>query len=175
MNSYLYVAKILSLSVTLAASTSAPAGTLGAVSRSSISISVTIPIRLETKILQNPAIHSGLGGSRKSQIFCVVTGTPGLTYSITLARTAGTSAPEIGQESNDAVSVSVDWTDQREEFHRTLLRPDKSVGGLLPAGTPDCLSAVATGATKVTIRTDDRPELLPNASSMPVTLLIAPE
>ena len=156
-----------------AAATSVSAGELGSTSRSSIGIAVTIPTRLEAKVLAPDEMSPTLLG-RRSQALCIVTNSHGATYSVTLVSASDATASALAQRSVDLATVSVDSRNQSGGFQSAKLRPAEPLRGLPAVDAEDCKPG-ANGIAQLMVKANEPATAALNPLREPVTLLIAPE
>ena len=165
-----FVSRILVLSATAAASTSVSAGELGPTSRSSISISVTIPTRLHAQVLGDAEPGAPFGRQAQSQRLCLITSNLDSTYSITLSSSSTTPATAAVVQPEVAPGIVLMWVDRERNSRRTEFTPGTTLSGVIGSGSGDC----RTGSSEVGALSLSRTLRAANATSGPFTLIIAP-
>lgn len=178
VNSWTHVRQALIFSAFAAGSADASAGEPGQTSRTSISISLTVPPRLHVEGLGDSEIKDLLSRGSLSQQVCVVTNSPESTYSVSLldAENGIDASPE---NSGAGIPVSVEWSGQGQGAGAAYTRgvqiaQGKTATGLKASSSSGC-HIDGNGGAKLTVQPNHRPELALNQSVPPLTLLIAPD
>lgn len=173
MNSWTHVREALVFSVLAAASANASAGEPGHMSRSSISISVTVPPRLHVQLVGDVKVQDLLSRGSLSQEVCVVTNSPESTYSVTLLG-AETTIDASSHDSAAEAPVSVRWTEQGDRTQAIQMTQGKTASGFR-ASTSNSCQMNGIGRAKLVLHPNDQAVLALNRPTAPLTLLIAPD
>lgn len=165
------VRSILFLSATAATSTAVAAGEVGPTSRSSISISVTIPTRVQAQVLGDTKAGTSIEGPSQSQLLCLSTSDPGSSYSITVSPRSNAPATAAVVQSEDAPRIALEWVDRQSNPRRAELTPGKTLPGFIGASSGDCRAGPGEGGA-LTLSSTPSAE---NANPGAFTLIIAPD
>lgn len=166
MISLRHIARTLAFAAIAAVPATASAGELGLTSRGSVSITATVPLRLKVTWPTDLLMRRLTPG--RSRLICVITNSPGSTFSLTLVGTPiGASAVDQFGASG---SVLVEWRDEQNRLITAELQSDTSVREL-----PTATSCRDGGNDTATLRVNggNRTEHAMNALR-PWTILVAP-
>lgn len=157
--------KLILLAVMPLVSSGAAAGELGATSRASVAISVTIPPRLSVRAMHSAQLSETESPSRQ---FCVLS--KGIeTYSVTLLPSQpGSDAGRSSSRVNSAVVVA--WSDGERGHSPAKVSAGTTVSGFR-AGTPDTCQRGDVGAAELKMSAGDASDQVNQMS--PLTLIIA--
>ena len=153
-------------------------GTLGSTSSGSVSLSATVPGRVQISGLNDVAFGTvdPTAAASDAQNVCVWSNTSGRGYNITATGSGASNAFTL-TDGTDALAYAVEWADSTGQLSGTALTAGSALTGLSSAAVnPTCSSGPATTASLIVRMTAaDLQAAVASTYTGTLTLVVAPE